>query len=305
MTIPRRAGRIATGLTVLLGAAGFAAGLFASPRRAVACRCLPPPPPAEALAVADAVVRGAVVALAADEQGISATLRVRTVWKGPTGRRLSIRSAADCAACGYPFHLGDDLIVYAHAASPGEPRVFQTTSCDRTSPYDAAEAEALGAPTVERPAGDPPTPNCPLCPIPSAAWALAGASVAFLGQPVRVQDAGPEGDWSRRVRFRVLGAWKGDPPAEVDVTAPFLAWACRGQHWLDDPAGALVFAQRAPGGALTVSICGRLERYDPADAASLGPMTPPAPPAKRVYLPLAARSAPVDAVRRSSAPAER
>lgn len=294
----RRLRAAAVGVAVL-GVAALAAGLLTPPRRAIACSCLPPPPPAEALEAADGVVRGAVVALAADEQGISATLRVRTVWKGPTGRRLSFRTAADSAACGYPFQLGDDVIVYAHAASPGEPRIFQTTSCDRTSPYDAAEAEALGAPIVERPAGDPPLPNCPRCPIPSAAGALSMADVAFLGRPLRVRDAGPEDDWSRRVRFRVLGAWKGDPPAEVDVTAPFLAWACRGQDWLDDPAGALVFAQRAADGGLTISICGRLARYDPLDAASLGPMSPPASAATRLFIPLAARTSPVDAAPRA------
>ena len=274
---------------ILVGAATFVAGFLAAPP-ARACSCLPPVPPVEAQAAADAVFRGTVLAVVSNDLGVSATLRIRTVWKGPTPLQLKIRTATNSAACGYPFRVGDDTIVYAHGEAVGAPTDLYTTSCDRTGAYDPAEAAALGAPLYDRPADDPPVPNCPRCPIPSAAGALANADVAFLGRPLRVRDAGSDGGWERRVRFRVLGVWKGDPPAEVDVVAPYAAWACRGEHWLDDDAGALVFAQRAADGGLTISICGRLDRYDAGDAASLGPMSPV--PVALLYMPLATRLSP-------------
>ena len=274
---------------ILVGAATFVAGFLTAPP-ARACSCLPPVPPVEAQAAADAVFRGTVLAVVSNDLGVSATLRIRTVWKGPTPLQLKIRTATNSAACGYPFRVGDDTIVYAHGEAVGAPTDLYTTSCDRTGAYDPGEAAALGAPLYDRPADDPPVPNCPRCPIPSAAGALANADVAFLGRPLRVHDAGSDGGWERRVRFRVLGVWKGDPPAEVDVVAPYAAWACRGEHWLDDDAGALVFAQRAADGGLTSSICGRLDRYDAGDAASLGPMTPV--PVALLYMPLATRLSP-------------
>lgn len=274
-------------IAAVLGVAGFAAGLLAPPPSVRACSCLPPLPPAESLAAADVVFRGSVVALATTDVGVTATLRVRTVWKGPIASLLSVRTADNSAACGYPFRSGADVIVYAHAVPVGGGSALMTTSCDRTADHDAAEAAALGVPRYDRPADDPPLPNCPRCPIPSAAGALANADVAFLGRPLRVTDAGAEGNWARRVRFRVLGTWKGDVPAEVDVDAPYLAWACRGERWLDDDAGAIVYAERAADGGLSVSICGRLDRYDAADAATLGPMRPA--PFTRVFLPLAVR----------------
>lgn len=281
---PRTARHLA--IAAVLGVAGFAAGLLAPPAPVRACSCLPPPPPAESLAAADVMFRGTVVALATTDDGVTATLRVRTVWKGPIASVLSVRTADNSAACGYPFRLGADTIVYAHAVPVGG-SALMTTSCDRTADHDAAEAAALGVPRYDRPADDPPSPNCPRCPIPSAAGALASADVAFLGRPLRVTDAGAEGDWARHVHFRVLGTWKGDLPDEVDVDAPYLAWACRGERWLDDDAGAIVYADRAADGGLSVSICGRLDPYDAADAATLGPMRPA--PFARVFLPLAAR----------------
>lgn len=276
--------------TLVVTVSAFAAGWLTAPPPALACSCLPPLPPVEALAAADAVFRGTVVAVAENDLGVRATLRVRTVWKGPLAPRLDVRTATNSAACGYPFHLGDDLIVYALGDVVGTGTDWRTSSCDRTGAYAPAEAAALGPPLYDRPVDDPPIPNCPRCPIPSAAGALANADVAFLGRPLRVRDAGSDGGWERRVRFRVLGVWKGDPPAEVDVTAPYAAWACRGEHWLDDEAGALVFAQRAADGGLSISICGRLDRFDAQDAASLGPMRPGA--AGELYLPSAARLAP-------------
>ncbi|MFN8423739.1 MAG: DinB family protein [Anaerolineae bacterium] len=273
-------------IAAVLGLAGFAAGLLAPPPSVRACSCLPPLSPAEARAAADVVFRGTVVALATTDEGVTATLRVRAVWKGPIALVLSVRTADNSAACGYPFRLGADMIVYAHAVPVGGGSALMTTSCDRTADHDAAEAGALGLPRYGRPADDPPAPNCPRCPIPSAAGALASADVAFLGRPLRVVDVGAERDWARHVRFRVLGTWKGDVPAEVDVAAPYLAWACRGQDWLDDDAGAIVYAERAVDGSLSVSICGRLERYDAADAATLGPMRAAF---TKVFLPLAAR----------------
>lgn len=275
---------------VVAGLAAFAAGWLTAPPPALACSCLPPPPPAEALAAADAAFRGTVIAVASNDLGVSATLRVRTVWKGPLAPRLDVHTATNSAACGYPFRLGDDTIVYAHGEAAGTGTHWFTNSCDRTAAYAAAEAAALGTPRYDRPVDDPPVPNCPRCPIPSAAGALANADVAFLGRPLRVRDAGSDGGWERRVAFRVLGVWKGDPPAEVEVVAPYAAWACRGDHWLDDDAGTLVFAQRAGDGGLSVSICGRLARYDAQDAASLGPLRPGG--VGRLYVPSAARLAP-------------
>ncbi len=55
------------------------------------------------------------------------------------------------------------------------------------------------------------------------------AAEEIIGQTPRMLGSGVHSREFYQAMWRdlnILGAWKGDPPAEVDVTAPFLVWAC-------------------------------------------------------------------------------
>ena len=59
-----------------------------------ACRCVPPPPPLDALAEADQVFHGTVVAIAVEEEGFAhfVEFEVHEVWKGSASAELVVLS---------------------------------------------------------------------------------------------------------------------------------------------------------------------------------------------------------------------
>jgi len=123
----------------------FALALLTPIGPALACSCVPPPPPREALTRVDAVFLGEVARIeegAAQERGLLyVTLTVSRVWKGAPGKTVVVTTAKDGASCGYKFSNSTHLI-YAR----GEMRNLRTGLCDRTMPLDEARADikALG-----------------------------------------------------------------------------------------------------------------------------------------------------------------
>ncbi|HYE17438.1 MAG TPA: hypothetical protein VEA69_03280 [Tepidisphaeraceae bacterium] len=112
---------------------------------AVACSCLPNPPPAEALKAAGAVFLGKVTAIdrgAGQFAGLTVTIEVDRTWKGPGEKTLTVNTASDGAMCGFTFEVGKSYVVYAHA----EGKALSTSICTRTAHVDAAgeDLKALG-----------------------------------------------------------------------------------------------------------------------------------------------------------------
>ena len=110
-----------------------------------ACRCIaPPPPPLDALAEADHVFHGTVVAIAVEDEGFEhfVEFEVHEVWKGSARPGLIVRTASSSAACGVNFVVGEDYVVYAFDSKQGDN--LNTNSCTRTRPFTAEEGEALG-----------------------------------------------------------------------------------------------------------------------------------------------------------------
>ena len=104
-----------------------------------ACSCLPPGPPAAALADATAVFAGRVTAVAvpADRSGTSplqVTFAVSRSWKGADRPTISVTTPSSSASCGVDFVDGQEYLVYARASEG----VLQTNLCSRTSTLAAA-----------------------------------------------------------------------------------------------------------------------------------------------------------------------
>lgn len=122
---------VACTLLALLAVAGPAA----------ACTCDPLLPPDEAFAAADGVFEARVDFVRVQQFEIIADLIVERSWKGVRTARVSVRTASETAACGFPFVIGETYLIYAvNLASVGEPLSWRTTLCNRTRDIaDAAE----------------------------------------------------------------------------------------------------------------------------------------------------------------------
>lgn len=140
-------------------AAGFITAIFtAIVPSATACSCLPASPPREALTEAAAVFSGKVqkVELVDDKSAGGGfrfnrvTLAVSQSWKGTNAAVLVITTAADSAACGFPFAAGKEYLVYAHESSRS-PKLKElgTGLCSRTRELAQAaeDLKALGVGT--------------------------------------------------------------------------------------------------------------------------------------------------------------
>jgi hypothetical protein len=146
---------------VLLALVVALAALFALPQVCFACSCLPPGSPLEERERSSAVFRGTVVAI--DQIGgvLRARVQVATVWKGSVTAETLIQTNNNSAACGFPFQIGGEYLIYADttatentAAQPVAP--FTASLCSRTQPISQAAGDlaALGP-------GQPPSPGLP------------------------------------------------------------------------------------------------------------------------------------------------
>lgn len=137
---PRWLGLLAGAFTL-----GLILGLAPSGHVALACSCLPPPPPGQAMQASIAVFDGTatrveIVDPANPFPDRRVTFAVHTQWKGVTAGTFTVTTAADSALCGVNFLLGRRYIVYVTGGASGN----QVNLCSRTAPYTAAEAAALG-----------------------------------------------------------------------------------------------------------------------------------------------------------------
>ena len=119
-----------------------AAALHASAERASACSCVPPRPPLEALARADAVFSGEGVSMegprgwwASSADPITVEFRVNAVWKGEIYETMFIRTAWSSASCGFEFVLDEQYLVYAHEG--------WASLCSRTKTIDKASEDFM------------------------------------------------------------------------------------------------------------------------------------------------------------------
>lgn len=140
-----------TALPLLLSAALSAAPC---PPAAARCSCVPPGPPREALAQAEAVFSGRVVSVGEEQSGGNPDqpyLEVRIVpqrrWKGAAADTVTVLTPPNSAVCGFAFETGREYLVYAEGGDGL--RVFL---CSRTAALaDAGEdLAALGAPAATR-----------------------------------------------------------------------------------------------------------------------------------------------------------
>lgn len=130
--------RVHQTLAGLLGLSLFLGGV----QTGIACSCLAPPPPQEALEQSTAVFAGRVVEIrAVNERRLEVLFDIEESWKGVSGQRVLVWTPSNEAACGMNFMWGERYLVYA-SDSEG----LSVLLCSRTAPLANAEAdiEALG-----------------------------------------------------------------------------------------------------------------------------------------------------------------
>jgi hypothetical protein len=114
-------------------------GLLA-PAAVEACSCLPIEDVTKEFDKYAVIFLGeAVEERAAGEHSREAAFRVAQVWKGQRAKRLTVGSASQAAACGYPFQAGRHYVVFAHATRA----TLSTNSCSPTARMKVAE-ELIG-----------------------------------------------------------------------------------------------------------------------------------------------------------------
>ena len=119
----------------------------------MACSCVEPLPPLEAMESASAVFVGKVVSHGLYENDRDATwvtqFEVTTVWKGPPYETFYIQQS-DGSTCEYGFREGEEYLVYADGGWWG---TWGTSICSRTTRLTRAQEdlEALGAGQVPSP----------------------------------------------------------------------------------------------------------------------------------------------------------
>jgi hypothetical protein len=129
-------------MRIALAAAAALVILVVAARPAEACRCMPPAPPAEALAAVDAVFVGQVAEVkTVDATGtgrVEVVLEVEEWFKGGRGPRAEVITAASSAACGFTFTQGRSYLVYAGQRDEG---TLQVSLCSRTRPLERADED--------------------------------------------------------------------------------------------------------------------------------------------------------------------
>lgn len=132
-------------------ALALAVSSWALGAEAFACSCMKLTP-AEGLSSSHAVFSGEVIRIEKNETtkfgGLEVTLRVHEVWKGAPDEEVKVHTAGTSAACGYPFVLGKQYLVYA-VRDEADP--LRVSLCSRTALLEDAgeDLEFLGRPSHE------------------------------------------------------------------------------------------------------------------------------------------------------------
>ena len=154
--------------------------MLALPKPAHACTCASSGSPKEALAEADAVFAGRVVALHTPGSSfrsgewvissadlVTVEFKVNRVWKGPRRETLTVETERLGMSCGFEFKEGRKYIVYAWDGS-------RTGLCTRTAPTWMAFVDLAALGKGWRPASD--TAPLPTTPHPDADTTSGGRS---------------------------------------------------------------------------------------------------------------------------------
>ncbi|MDJ0706309.1 MAG: hypothetical protein QNJ46_23810 [Leptolyngbyaceae cyanobacterium MO_188.B28] len=109
--------------------------IYINVKPAYGCSCLPPGPPLSELDQAMAVFAGEVSAIKQTTRGFEISFNVTEVWKGDLTSTLVISTGPHSAACGYPFEIGQDYLVYAYGRDSTR---LAASLCSRTAPLSNA-----------------------------------------------------------------------------------------------------------------------------------------------------------------------
>ena len=129
-----------------------------------ACSCLRPGSPLTELEKATAVFAGEVSDIEQTTTGFEVSFSVSEVWKGDLNPTLVLTTGPHSAACGYPFGIGQDYLVYAYGRDAAP---LSTNLCSRTTLLSNAEDDLIelgdsGLPTLGEvtPPEASPWPDC-------------------------------------------------------------------------------------------------------------------------------------------------
>ncbi len=171
------------GMICSLALLGWVAIAVTAAEPARACSCMQPPDPATAAQEVAAVFEGRVTAIEPSGGIRLVTIRVTQKWKGVDSEEVTVRTAANSAACGYNFELDQVYMVYADREDG-----LSTTLCHRTRLADQAEDDraALGAGVVPvDPEAEPPPREEPQSASSASATARAGCQSCLVGASMR------------------------------------------------------------------------------------------------------------------------
>ncbi|MGH2793005.1 MAG: hypothetical protein ACRDKG_01755 [Actinomycetota bacterium] len=147
----------------LLLAALLVTGVLVQVQPAAACTCAVSTVP-EQLAEASVVFTGMVGALGtASDGGVLATFDISALYKGDTGRRVRVNTAANGAACGIPFAPEATYVVFA----VGTPGALTTGVCNGTTDDESVvlgltPLRTFAPPDGELPGNDADTRSLPI-----------------------------------------------------------------------------------------------------------------------------------------------
>lgn len=131
---------------------------------AYACSCLRPGPPLAELDQATAVFAGEVSDIKRTSTGVEVSFSVSEVWKGDLNPTLVITTGPHSAACGYPFEIGQDYLVYAYGGDNARlgANLCSLTALLSTAGEDLAELGDGVPPTLAEPSPPEvvPLPDC-------------------------------------------------------------------------------------------------------------------------------------------------
>jgi hypothetical protein len=131
---------------------------FAAPNPSFACKCAPPPDPAEALAQSTAVFEAQVTQVNTTADELEVTMHVTRAWKGVDTETIRVRTRKDSAACGVEFALNQIWLVYANQTTESASAIgLQVLRCGRSRLADEAgdDFAALGLGVVPVAPRDP------------------------------------------------------------------------------------------------------------------------------------------------------
>jgi len=146
-------------------AAAIAFALPFAARIAGACSCVPPKPPKQSLAAADAVFHGTVASIepleAANATSTSpdgrlrVTFKVARVWKGDVTERFVMEGTSpNVGMCDFPYAVGSDYIIYAYVRNGTATTGLCTRSAELPDKKPNGDFAKLGP-------GKPPKPTTP------------------------------------------------------------------------------------------------------------------------------------------------